>query len=230
MAAGFGGGDGVVVSALTTTPASPRLVESCIGQSGSPYATGFLAPGELASIYGAGLGPQQGVAAQAAGNAIGTELGGVQVLVENVPAPLLYVSSTQINLVAPYILDGRIAAHVKIVTAGATSNEVVLNVQAAAPEIFTLPGAGRAFPNAAVINQDGTVNSSGHPAHAGDVLAMWVSGLGQTNPAGMDGAIAGAAGGTPLLPVTVQVSTNMFAATVKYAGDAAGSFPVCRRN
>ena len=35
-------------------------------------------------------------------------------------------------VVAPYLLNGRIAAHIKVVTANATSNEVILGVQQAA--------------------------------------------------------------------------------------------------
>jgi uncharacterized protein (TIGR03437 family) len=215
-----GQGD-IIISALTTVPGPPRLVATCIGQAASPYLTGPLAPGEIVSIYGAGFGPQVGVGAQPSGNAFGTELAGVQVLIENVPVPLLYVSSAQINLVAPYLLDGRTAAHIKIVTAAATSNEVVLGVQQAAPEIFEIPSNNPDVPPAAaILNQDGTVNSQDHPAHAGDFVAMFVSGVGQTNPPGVDGAIPEAAGGTPVLPITVQLNSTF--ASVTYAGNAPG--------
>jgi uncharacterized protein (TIGR03437 family) len=186
IAAGnISGQDNLTLTAMTTVPGPPRLVESCIAQSGSPnVAAGPLAPGEVFSIYGAGFGPEQGVAAKPSGNTIGTELAGVQVLIENTPVPLLYVSSAQINLVAPYLLYGRVAAHIKIVTADATSNEVILGVRPSAPEIFLNPDG-----SAAILNQDGTVNSQDHPAHVGDTVAMFVSGVGQTNPPGVDGAI-----------------------------------------
>ena len=205
----------ITLTAMTTAP-GPTLVETCIAQSASPYvAAGPLAPGEIFSIYGAGFGPAQGVAAQPAGNAIGTELGGLQVFVEDTPVPLLYVSSTQINLVAPYLLTGRTAAHIKIVTADATSNEVVLGVRPAAPEIFeSQPGT------AAILNQDGTVNSQNNPAHIGDTVAMFVSGMGQTMPAGVDGSIPQAAGDTPALPIGVQL--NFTFANITYAGSAPG--------
>ena len=209
------GSNNVTLTAMTTAP-GPTLVETCIAQSGSPYvASGLLAPGEIFSIYGAGFGPAQGVAAQPSGNAIATELGGVQVFVEDTPLPLLYVSSAQINLVAPYLLTGRTAAHIRIVTADATSNEVVLGVRPAAPEIFeSQPGT------AAILNQDGTVNSQNNPAHIGDTVAMFVSGVGQTMPAGVDGSIPQAAGDTPVLPIRVQL--NFTFANITYAGSAPG--------
>jgi hypothetical protein len=129
LVAGLDLQNNLVVSKVSTIPGVPRLVETCIVQSGYPYAPGPLAPGEIVSIYGAGFGPAQGIAAQVSGNMIGTELVGVQMLIENIPVPLLYVSSAHINLVTPFLLDGRIAAHIKIVTPNATSNEVILGVQ-----------------------------------------------------------------------------------------------------
>jgi uncharacterized protein (TIGR03437 family) len=208
----------VTLSALTMTPGSPRLVETCIAQAGYPYVSGPLVAGEVVSIYGAGFGPAQGVVAQPSGNTIGTELGGVQVTIEGTPVPLLYASSAQINLVAPYLLNGRLAAHIRIVTANATSNEIVSGVREAAPEIF-MNSAGEA-----IVNQDGTINSEANPAHIGDTVSMWVSGVGQTNFAGMDGTIPTTAGGTPVLPIMVQVQTMPpFAnANVTYAGNAPG--------
>jgi uncharacterized protein (TIGR03437 family) len=212
----------LILSALSTSSVSPHLVESCIAPSayGGP---GPLAPGELFSIYGAGFGPPQGAIAQPSGGLIGTSLGGLQVLVENTPVPLLYVSAAQINAVAPFLLQGRTAAHIKIVTSSSTSNEVVLGVRDVVPEIF------------AVSNRDGAQNSQAHPAHAGDYLSIWASGVGQTNPPGVDGAIPTAAGGTPLLPITLQLATVQspnpeipgptappVSAQILYAGNAPG--------
>jgi uncharacterized protein (TIGR03437 family) len=208
-----GRGD-ITLTAMTPLPGDKGLVESCIAQSGSPNLSGPLAPGEVFSIYGAGFGPRQGVSAQPSGDSIGTELGGLQVLIEGTPAPLLYVSSSQINLVAPYFLNGRTAAHIKIVNADTSSNEVVLGVRPSSPEIFTTVAGD------AVINQDGTVNDPDNPAHTGETVSMFVSGVGQTIPAGMDDSIPQAAGHPPVLPVLVQL--NFTFANVTYAGDAPG--------
>ncbi len=211
------GSANITLSAMTTVAGPPRLVESCIAQSGSPYlAAGPLAPGEIVSIYGAGFGPQQGLVEQPSENTIGTGLGGVQVLIEDTPAPLLYVSSAQINLAAPFLLAGRTAAHIKIVTSDATSNEVVLGVRPSAPEIFVAANGTEA-----ILNQDGTVNGPNNPTHIGDTVAMFVSGVGQTTPPGVDGAVPQAAGGTPVLPIMVQLNATAYA-NVTYAGNAPG--------
>ncbi len=194
VAAGYSDAGGIVLMALDTSSILPHLLASCVAPSdgGGP---GPLAPGELFSIYGADYGPAQGVVAQPSGGSIGTSLGGIQVTVEGTPVPLLYVSAAQINAVAPFLLDGRTAAHVQIVTFPGTSNEAVLGVREVVPELF------------AISNQDGALNSQTNPAHAGDYLTIWTLGMGQTNPPGIDGAIAAAAGGTPLLPITLQLST-----------------------
>jgi len=119
-------------------------------------------------------------------------------------------------------LDGRIAAHIKIVTADATSNEVVLGVRPSAPEIllnWAVPS--NEPPTAAVINPNGAANSQNNPAHIGDAVAMFASGVGQTDPPGVDGEIPQAAGGTPVLPVLVQLDSSLFV-DVTYAGNAPG--------
>ncbi|MBV9769647.1 MAG: SBBP repeat-containing protein [Bryobacterales bacterium] len=208
----------ITLTALTTTPGPPRLVESCIAQAAYPNAVGPLAPGEIFSIYGAGFGPEQGVAAQPSGNTIGTELAGVQVLIEGTPVPLLYVSSAQINLVAPFLLNGLTAAHIQVVTANGTSNEVVLGVAQSMPEIFeSQPGV------AAIVNPDGSVNGPDHPAHVGDTVAMFISGAGAMNPGAVDGQIPQAAQSTAALPITVQLETSTFPyADITYAGEAPG--------
>jgi uncharacterized protein (TIGR03437 family) len=208
------GGD-LLISELKPAPGPPRLVATCVTQAGAPYNPGPLAPGEIFSIYNAGFGPNQGVGAQPSGGKFPTEVGGVRVMIENVPVPLLYVSAVQINAVAPFLLAGRTAAHVKIVAPGGTSNEVVLGVSPAAPEIFLTD-----LVTAAILNQDGTVNSQSRPAHIGDFVSIFISGAGQTNPPGVDGAIPQAAGGTPLLSIGLQL--NLVDAKVTYAGNAPG--------
>jgi uncharacterized protein (TIGR03437 family) len=146
--------------------------------------------------------------------------------VEGTPVPLLYVSASQINAVAPFLLEGRTAAHIEIVSTSGSSNEVVLGVREALPEIFaTSTGV-------AIVNQNGMLNTQSNPARIGDVVSMWISGAGQTNPPGVDGAIPPAVGGTPVAPISLQAqnTNNIYVsnapgpipAPIIYAGNAPG--------
>jgi uncharacterized protein (TIGR03437 family) len=187
---------------VSTESGAPQLLAGCFYQSGSPYLSGAIAPGELLSIIGAGYGPENGMSAVvSADNKIGMELGGVQVLIENVPAPLLYVSGTKIDLVAPYEIADHSAAHIHIVTSEASSNEVVLPVVAAAPEIFESE-----WGVAAVLNPNGTINSLTNAAHRGDVLTLFASGVGQMDPPGIDGEIPQTSTRKPLLPIRLHLT------------------------
>lgn len=219
VVAGTDNAGDVIVAEMTTATGPPRLVASCVAQTGWPYTAGPLAPGEVFSIYGAGFGPAQGVSAQPSGNSFGTSLGGVRVMVQGAPAPLLYASGQQINAIVPFGLPGSGNVTLQIITSsGVVSNQVTLPIQPTNPEVFTNPaGIG-------VVNQNGTLNSQTNPAHAGDTVSVWVSGLGQTNPGGVDGAIAQAAGAPPLATVTVQLlyDAMLVNAPISYVGDAPG--------
>jgi uncharacterized protein (TIGR03437 family) len=54
------------------------------------------------TIFGAGIGPTQGVGFQLVNGQVPTSLGGTQVMVNGEPAPLLYSSYGQVNLILPY--------------------------------------------------------------------------------------------------------------------------------
>jgi len=102
------------------------------------------------------------------------------------------------------------------------SNAVKVNVVAAAPGIYTLNQQGTG--PGAILNQDGvTVNAFDAPAPRGTVISVYMTGEGQTNPAGVDGAIIPAVVSmlkNPLLNVSAAVGG--IDAPVLYAGSAAG--------
>ena len=80
----------------------PAGTITCIA-SAATYDPFDLSPGEIATIFGNQIGPVQPASAQldAAGN-VATMLAGMQVLVNGVPAPVLYASPGQINFVTPF--------------------------------------------------------------------------------------------------------------------------------
>ena len=90
------------------------------------------------------------------------------------------------------------------------------------PGVYTLNQQGTG--PGAILNQDGvTVNSVTNPEKRGNVIAIYMTGEGQTNPQGVDGAIippVASALKKPLLPVTATIGG--VDAPVAYAGSAPG--------
>jgi uncharacterized protein (TIGR03437 family) len=181
--------------------------------------TSFYAPGELIGVFGSGLGPQTGVNAQAGSNGIiGTVLAGTRVLVEGVPAPVLYASDGRVNFAIPFAMYGYPHVVVQVEYNGALSDAVDVPMYQSAPIVFTNSDSGQ--PVAVVINQDGSTNSSSKPAAPGSVITFYASGCGLTSPTGIDGHLATSPLPQPVLPVSVSVDGQP--ATVLYAGDASG--------
>jgi uncharacterized protein (TIGR03437 family) len=147
-------------------------------------------------------------------------LNGLQVTFDGLPAPLIYTSANQTNLIVPYEVSSK-ASTVMLVTYAAAAGTVqtaawVLPVVAAAPGIFTIDATGTG--QGAIVNQDGTVNSTSNPAAQGSVISIYATGEGQTSPAGVTGSVTGSVGKMPLLPVKVTIGGAD--AAVQYQGSA----------
>ena len=186
--------------------------------NGASFVGGTVAPGEIVAIFGANLGISELTQFQldAKGN-VGTSLAGTQVLINRVPAPVLYVSSTQVGAITPFGLSGT-TANFQVAFNGKTSAAVTVPVAPAAPGLFSSDGAGGGY---GVINPDGTNSYFNDLSEEGSVVTFYATGLGQTVPASVDGVPVNAAPyPTPVLPVTVLI--NGQSAKVIYAGAAPG--------
>ena len=73
----------------------------------------------------------------------------------------------------------------------------------------------------AVVNQDGTLNTADNPAAQGSAITVYVTGLGQTSPASVDGKINTSAAAKPLAPASANVSGSV-TAPVEFVGSAVG--------
>ncbi|MCX6629541.1 MAG: Ig-like domain-containing protein, partial [Candidatus Solibacter sp.] len=199
------------VAVQVTANARPQFAASTV-QNAASFQAGPIAPGEVLSIFGSGLGPATatGLAINSAG-LVNRSLGGTRVLFDGVAAPILYASAGQVNLVAPWSLAGKTSSSVQVEYGGIRSNALPVSVAGVAPAIF--PGA--------VVNQDGSVNGSQAPAARGSVLILYAMGGGVMSFTPLDGAVASASQlATPAGSVTVQVGG--VDAVVMYAGDAPG--------
>lgn len=135
--------------------------------------SGRLAAAELISIYGINIGPITPVYGTfSTARFLPATLGGIQVTVNGIAAPLLYVSATQINAVAPVELTPAASVTLQVTVGSTTLPEFRLMVDPADPAVF-LSSAG-----AAAVNQDGTLNSPTSPAPAGSYVSIWATGTG----------------------------------------------------
>jgi uncharacterized protein (TIGR03437 family) len=158
------------------------------------------------------------------GQSISNAIGGVQVLFDGSPAPLVYVSAGQINAIAPVGLAGKTSTQVQVSYQNGTSNTMTIPIAAAAPGIFAVDGSG--VGGGAILNQDYSVNARLNPAARGSVLAIYLTGAGATNPASADGAVTGNAPPFPAVTQTVGVTIGgvaVPAAQIVYSGAAPGS-------
>jgi uncharacterized protein (TIGR03437 family) len=180
-----------------------------------------IAPGEIVTLYGVGLGPS--MLTQYTPNpdgSIPTTLAGVQVFFDSTPAPLIYVSATQIAAIVPYSMQNAGTAQVSVTYGGATTVTTPFIVGNTAPGIFTANTTGSG--QAAAINQNGTLNNASNPARIGDIVSLYATGEGQTTPGGVDGKLA------PLNPPYPKPIANVTAtiggqpAQVTYYGAAPG--------
>jgi len=181
----------------------------------------WFAPGELISLYGAGLGPMNGANAQAGSDGrIATLLAGTRVLFEGVPAPVLYASDGRVNTVIPFTMYGYPSVRVQVEANGVLSDVVPLPMLESAPIVFSSQDPASGQVTAIVINQDGSVNSPSKPAAPGSIITIYGSGFGRTTPEGIDGHLAAAPLPKPVLPV--YATLDGYPADVLYAGDSAG--------
>ena len=188
--------------------------------NGASFASGQIAPGELFTIFGSGLGPAGGAGLQLTpdGQYVTNSLAGTRVLFDGMPAPLTYVSDSQINAIVPFELAGAVTTKVQVEVQGVASSPVTIFITDSSPGVFTSPAGGSG--QGAVLNQNNSANSPANPAAIGSVLQVFATGAGQTDPAGVDGQLAGDDPSIPVATVTAQIAG--VDAPVEYAGSSSG--------
>ncbi len=208
---------------------SPGATASLAGIANSAglTATGSVAPNELVSFYGTGLGPSPGRSGVVVNGVLTTSLGGVQVQFDGVAAPLLYAGPNQINAIVPSEVAGQSSTTVAIVTPAGKLGGIALSVVPSIPEVFSYGPPANA---AVAVNQDWTLNSATNPAAQGSIVTVWATGGGLTGNPEADGAITGlkyyplvlpleVGSGFPGLVSVAPIPVNP-TPQVQYSGDA----------
>jgi len=195
---------------LTVTTAPVINPGGLVGAAGSGSGS---AAGGLTSIFGTNLAPST---AFASAIPLPTTLGGVQVLVNGVAAPLLYVSPTQINFQLPYQTPTGTPVQIVVVSNGVTGPSITVTFGAAAPAIFTYQRTPTST-DPVILHADNTLVTPSSPAKAGEILVIYATGAGPLNNAPASGAAA------PLSPLATTVATPVVTvggsgSTVQFSG------------
>lgn len=217
---GYGGASDAFVARVDQQPA---LSAPCIALNGlvngASFLPGPLAPGQIVSVFGAGLGPETPAVFRLNGSdVLDKALAGTRVLFDGIPAVIIATSTGQVNTIVPYSVAGKTRTVVQVEYQGVKTPELVLPVGDAAPAMFTLNSSGRG--PGAILNQDYSVNTPANRAAKGSIVQIFATGEGQTNPPGVDGKVA--IGGLPSPILLVSVTIGGLDAPVKYAGAAPG--------
>lgn len=198
-----------------------------ISPGGVVSAADFLgdtASGTWLAVFGSNLSSTTRTWASAdfEGNNLPTSLDGVRVTINGKAAYVYYVSPTQVSVLAP--LDPATGpVPVQLVNHAGNSNVPAVTKKALAPEFFSYSQQGGKY----VIAQDGVSyallapagllgsTTPTHPATPGEVILLYATGLGATNPSSPDGQIVQTPAALPAFP---EVQIGGIAAAVQYAG------------
>jgi uncharacterized protein (TIGR03437 family) len=189
----------------------------------APFTQG-LSAGELLVLTGTDLAPNAtiGAADIAQSTNFPTKLNGVQVLIDQQPAPLYYVSANQIAAIVPWEVTQYPVnyATIQVNNNGLVSHTITEFLNPGAPGVFTNPADGLGL--AAAEHGDGTLITERSPAQPGESISVYLTGLGQVIPTVPDGTP-----GTSSAPfnqtfntiyAAIDGPTTATQATVLYAG------------
>ena len=211
-----------VIRRLVQVPSSLGVQDSASEVPGAALQTGVIAPGEILTLFGTGLGSSVApVVASPKGGLYPTQSAGTSVTFNGTPAPIIYTSSGLVAVVAPYEITGSQTATIALTYQGSTVT-ATMPVSARVPNLFTANASG--LGQAAAINDaDGSVNSATNPAHLGSYVTVYLSGAGYTsNP--VDGQVTpltcAVTSSCPLPVLGVQVKIGSQFVTPSYAGAA----------
>lgn len=203
--------------------------------NGANYLTRAAAPGGIISIFPS---PSTNVLGTTTANfnslpnplPLPTALGDTQVLINQLPVALFYVSPGQINLPLPIGLPTTGSVDLRVVSksTGQIYGATDLAMTAVSPGLFTLSATGSG--QLAALNEDNTVNSPANPLTRGHILQIFGTGQGPVSNPPMDGVPSM---GTSLTLADPQLLIGSVTATpsdVLYSGLAPGLIGVWQIN
>jgi uncharacterized protein (TIGR03437 family) len=196
-------------SNIVNIPIATRPLVTAVLNAGSFRSPGTVAPGSIISIFGIGFGPLDNLIAFP-----GTNVNGTTINMNNTLAPIFALATVegQINALVPDEFPTSGTVNLTIVSNLGTSATFPVTLAPAVPGIFffqdplvstrrnaaaligntawiampTSTAAGIGIPNNCAALS--ALSTCGQPAHVGDVLQVFVTGLGIATPGGVPGA------------------------------------------
>jgi len=204
-------------STAPINPAASQLISGGVLNNASGHlGVAGVAPGSIASVYGAGLA----LVPQSAGQVpLPKSLGGAVFTVGTAPAAFFYASPSQLNVQIPW--EATPGTAVATSTVGSSTSSTPVNVVPFAPGIYTTAqsGSGQGIivgPTNGMAAPVGAFPGS-QPVRSGDFITIYCTGLGAVVNQPATGAVASA---TPLPQTTTPASATIggLPANVIYAG------------
>ncbi len=149
------GPSNIWVNSVIVTPPPPLRIDSVV--NAASQLDGPISAGETIVVQGAGFGSTAQLS-----------MGGVAV-------PPISMTATAITATVPQGVPAG-SALVQVSSSGASSNEVLVALNATAPGIFSQNGSG--FGQGYILNKDGTLNTPSNPAAPGDPISVFATGVG----------------------------------------------------
>jgi uncharacterized protein (TIGR03437 family) len=201
--------DNLIVLRTVVTGERPVISDGAIQTAGSFGGYRYAAPGSYIEIYGSNLAPSPGrswAASDFDGNRAPTSLDDITVTINNVAAPISFISPGQINIQIPATTRTNVQVPIVLNARGFTSSTILFPIRPLAPGLWAPPSfrvGDRQF--VAAVKADGSLVARGvpnvpdNPARPGETIVFYGLGFGSVLPVSVPVAGQIASGTTELL-------------------------------
>jgi uncharacterized protein (TIGR03437 family) len=203
----------------------PANASNAFVSAANPSGGNAVAPGSIASLYGANLASQTAIP-DPASSTLPFTLGGASVTIGGGAAPLFFVSPTQFNFQVPLFTLTDQAYTSLTVTQGTSKTTFTVLLKPYAPALFTTnqAGTGQAstlIAGTASLAAPNDASPGSRPARMGEYISIYANGLGDVSNRPAPGSAS------PVDPLartltTPEVTVGGVPATVIFSGLAPG--------
>jgi uncharacterized protein (TIGR03437 family) len=213
----------LVVTAASTVPTITSVVNGASFQPG-------IESGSWVTIKGTNLATDTRIwqTSDFNGNNLPLALDGTSITIDGKPAAVYYISPTQLNVQAP--TDSTTGAvPVVVMNNGQMSTAFTAQLQTYAPAFFLYTGTDYAiaqrYPDNALVGNPSVIPGT-VAARSGDVLILWATGFGPSNPLTPAGIVVSGAPGVLTLPLVTVGGVTVTVISAVLSPGSAGLYQV----